>query len=56
MPGNYPEESKQHSEHGENLNSRINTFLVQQPFPEIRPVYEIKWRNIVKPDRSQMTK
>ena len=27
MPGNYPEESKQHSEHGESLKSRILTSL-----------------------------
>jgi len=24
MPGNYPKESTQHSEHGESLKSRIN--------------------------------
>jgi len=26
-PGNYPEESKQHSEHGESLKSRISRII-----------------------------
>jgi len=29
MPGNYPEESKKHSEHGESVKSRIKHFLLK---------------------------
>ena len=33
-----------------------NTFYVQYFFPENRAFYEIMWKNVVEPDRPQMTK
>jgi hypothetical protein len=35
MPGNYPEESTQHSEHGQSLKSR-NALLLFQNSPKLR--------------------
>jgi hypothetical protein len=32
-----------------------NTFYVQKLFPENRAVYELMWKNMVQPDRLQMT-
>jgi hypothetical protein len=31
------------------------TFYVQTLFPESRAIYEIMWKNMVDPDRPQMT-
>ena len=53
MPGNYPKESIQHSEHGESLKSRIQPGL---SFMEIRYLLELKVKAAghSKPPRSRL--
>jgi hypothetical protein len=36
----------------ENQNTR---FILSKFFPENRTVYEVMWKNVVQPDRPQMT-
>jgi hypothetical protein len=37
------------------LEKNQTTFYVQQPFPENLVVYEVIWKDMVQPDRPQMT-
>ena len=38
-----------------NFEENQNTFCVEKPFRKNRSVYEITWKNIIEPSRSQMT-
>jgi hypothetical protein len=49
MPGNYPEESKQHSEHGESLKSRnLNVSDARELPRRKRTTFGTQWKFEIK--------